>query len=51
MRDSYIKQSKNKTVLYAILIVVILGVAAIAVQDINIATEHTSQEIELKLEK
>ena len=50
MRNSYIKQSKNKTVWYAVLIVVVLGVVAVAVQDINIATEHTSKEIGLKLE-
>lgn len=51
MRYSYDRQSNSKIVLYAIAIAVIIGIGFVIIQDINIPTEHISQNIVINLEK
>lgn len=51
MRDLYGKHNNSKIVFYAIALAVILGIGLIVVQDIQIPTEHVSQQISINLEK
>ena len=51
MRSSYQRQSNIKVVIYAVAVALILGVAAIVVQDIQAPTEHVSKEISVNIEK
>lgn len=51
MRSSYQRHSNTKAVIYAVVIALILGVAAVVVQDIQAPTEHVSKEISVNIEK
>jgi len=51
MKNYYTKQNSTKITVYAVVLALIIGIAAIVVQDIQAPTEQVSQEIEVKLEK
>ena len=50
MRNPYTKSGNGRVIFYAICMAVVVGVAAVVVQDINVPTEHVSQKITLNLE-
>ena len=50
MRNSYTKRSNGKVVVYAVLIAVVAAVFVVVMQDIDVPTEKTSQEIKVNLE-
>ncbi len=51
MKSYYTKQNNSKIIIYAVALIIILGIGAIVVQDIDVSAEHVSQDIEVKLEK
>lgn len=51
MRSSFAKQNNTKVVLYAVLLAVVCIIGYIVVQDIEVPTKHTVQEISVSLEK
>ena len=51
MRSPYHKQNNVKVVIYAVILALVLGVCAIAMQDIQAPTEHVSKDISVNLEK
>jgi len=51
MKSYYSKQNNKKIVVYTIILALILGIGAVVIQDIEVPTEHVSQDIEVKLEK
>ena len=51
MGKQYSFQKKSSVVIYALVIVVILGAGLIAFQDIKVPSEHVSQSIEVSLDK
>ena len=51
MRSQFKRQNNYKVVIYAVIIAVILGIGAVVFQDIDVPTEHMTQDIEVNLEK
>ena len=51
MKNYYSKQNNSKIIVYAVLLVLVIGAGVIVAQDIQAPTEHVSQDIELQLEK
>ena len=51
MRNQFKRQSNIKIIIYAVVLVILLVIIAVILQDINVPTEHVSQEIEVNLEK
>ena len=48
--SSYSTQSNVKVVLYAVGLAVVLGIGAIMLQDIQVPTEHVTQEVKVNIE-
>ena len=51
MRNQFKRQSNSKIIIYAVVLVILLGIIAVILQDIKVPAEHVSQEIEVNLEK
>ena len=51
MRNQLKRQNSTKIIAYAVAIAVILGLGIFILQDIQVPTEHITQQIELDLEK
>jgi len=51
MRKTYATTNNSKVFFYAVILAIIFGIGFIVVQDIQVPTEHISQEIDVKLEK
>jgi hypothetical protein len=51
MRKTYSTTNNSKVIFYAVVLAVILGIGFVVVQDIQVPTEHISQEISVNLEK
>lgn len=51
MRYSYRKQSNTKIIFYAVVLAVVLCIGIVVVQDIQVPTEHISQDVSINLEK
>lgn len=51
MRYSYREQGNTKIIIYTVVIAVVLGIAAVIMQDIQAPTEHISQTVNVNLEK
>ena len=51
MRRSYRGESRSKIIFYAIALAVLCGIGFVVVQDIQVPTEHVTQEVKVNLEK
>ena len=51
MKRSYRNESHTKVILYAVVLVLLCGIGFVVMQDIQVPTEHTTQEVEVNLEK
>ena len=51
MRSQFKHKSDKKIIVFAVVLVVILAIGAVILQDIQVPTEHQTQEIEVNLEK
>lgn len=51
MRNQFKHQNNTKVVVYAVVLLVLLAVGFIVLQDIQVPTEHQTQEIDVDIEK
>lgn len=51
MRNQFKRQNNTKVIIYAVVLVILLAVGAVILQDIQVPSEHITQEISINLEK
>lgn len=51
MRNQFKHQSNTKVIIYAVVLLIMLAIGAVILQDIQVPSEHITQEISVNLEK